>query len=162
MQGSAQVIEFLNEALTAELTAINQYFIASKMAANWGYPKLAAEYRDESMGEMRHAEELMDRILFLEGTPNMQRLFTVRVGEAPIEQFRLNYEMEKEAVQRYRRGERLCVDEGDAGSRALVERFLTEEEQHVDDIEAELENLGQIGEQLWLAKWTGPGESSGG
>lgn len=154
MQGSPQVHEILNEALSAELTAINQYFISSKMAADWGYHKLAKEYYDDSMGEMKHAETLIERILLLDGVPNMQRLFTVRVGEAPIEQFRLNYQLEVEAVERYRRAVRICADEGDPGTRTLVEQFLTEEERHVDEAEAELANLEQLGEGLWLAKWT--------
>jgi bacterioferritin len=153
MQGSAQVHEILNEALSAELTAINQYFIASKMATDWGYHKLAKEYYDESLGEMKHAETLIERILLLDGTPNMQRLFTVNVGEGPIEQFRLNYQLEQEAVERYRRAVRICADEADPGTRTLMERFLTEEEEHVDQAEAELANLEQLGEGLWLAKW---------
>jgi bacterioferritin len=153
MQGSAKVIETLNEALTAELTAVNQYFIASKMAADWGYAKLAKEYYDESITEMRHAETLIERILFLDGTPNLQRLFTVSVGESAVEQFRLNYEMEKAAVDRYRRGIAVCHEEGDPGSRAFLESFLAEEESHVDEAESQLANLEQLGEQLWLAKW---------
>ena len=153
MQGSPKVIEILNEALTAELTAVNQYFIASKMAADWGYPKLAKSYYDESIAEMRHAETLIERILFLEGTPNLQRLFTVAVGESAIEQFRLNYEMEKGAVERYRRAVGICGEEGDPGSRTLIEDFLRDEEHHVDEAESELANLAQLGEPLWLAKW---------
>ena len=153
MQGSAKVIEILNESLTAELTAVNQYFIASKMAADWGYAKLAKEYYDESIAEMRHAESLIERILFLDGTPNLQRLFTVAVGESAIEQFRANYEMEKGAVERYRRGVAVCAEEGDPGSRAFLEAFLADEEHHVDEAESELANLEQIGEALWLAKW---------
>jgi bacterioferritin len=153
MQGSPKVIDVLNEALTAELTAVNQYFIASKMAADWGYAKLAKNYYDESIAEMRHAETLIERILFLEGTPNLQRLFTVAVGESVVEQFRLNYEMEKGAVERYRRGIAVCSDEGDPGSRTALEDFLRDEEHHVDEAESELANLEQLGEQLWLAKW---------
>ena len=153
MRGSDAVIEILNESLTAELTAVNQYFIASKMAANWGYSRLAKEYYDESIAEMKHAETLIERVLFLEGVPNMQRLLPVRVGESVIEQFRLNYEMEKDAVERYRRASALCATEGDPGSRTLVEDFLREEEAHVDEAEAELDNLAQLGDQLWLAKW---------
>ena len=153
MQGSPKVIEVLNEALTAELTAVNQYFIASKMAATWGYAKLAKEYYDESIVEMRHAETLIERVLFLDGTPNLQRLFTVGVGESLIEQFRLNFEMEKAAVERYRRAISVCSNEGDPGSRSLLEEFLREEEHHVDEAEAQLTNLEQIGEPLWLAKW---------
>jgi bacterioferritin len=153
MQGSQAVIDVLNEALTAELTAVNQYFVASKMAANWGYSRLAKEYYDESIAEMKHAETLIERILFLDGVPNMQRLFPVRVGETAVEQFRLNFEMEVQAVQRYRRAVTLCSTEGDPGSRTLVEDFLREEEAHVDEAEAQLANLEQLGEQLWLAKW---------
>ena len=153
MQGSAKVIDVLNEALTAELTAVNQYFIASKMAADWGYARLAKSYYDESITEMKHAETLIERVLFLEGTPNLQRLFTVGVGENVLEQFRLNYEMEKAAVERYRRAIVVCGDEGDPGSRTLLEEFLREEEHHVGEAEAELANLEQIGEQLWLTKW---------
>ena len=153
MQGSPKVIDALNEALTAELTAVNQYFIASKMAKDWGYAKLAKEYYDESIAEMRHAETLIERILFLDGHPNLQRLFTVGVGESVIEQFRLNYEMEKAAVDRYRRAVATCADEGDPGTRTLIEGFLREEEDHVDDAESELANLEQLGEALWLAKW---------
>lgn len=153
MQGSSKVIEILNEALTAELTAVNQYFIASKMAADWGYAKLAKDYYDESIGEMKHAETLIERILFLDGTPNLQRLFTVAVGETVLEQFRLNYEMEKGAVERYRRGVTICSDEGDPGTRVFLEEFLRDEEHHVDEAESELANLEQIGEPLWLAKW---------
>ena len=153
MQGSAKVIEILNEALTAELTAVNQYFIASKMAADWGYAKLAKDYYDESIAEMRHAETLIERILFLDGTPNLQRLFTVAVGETAIEQFRLNYAMEQAAVDRYRRGVEICSQEGDTGSRVFLEEFLRDEEHHVDEAESQLANLEQLGEQLWLAKW---------
>ena len=153
MQGSEKVVEVLNEALTAELTAVNQYFIASKMAANWGYAKLAKDYYDESVGEMRHAETLMERILFLDGMPNMQRLFPVAVGESVIEQFRANLDMEVAAVQRYRRAVAVAADEGDPGTRSLLEEFLREEEHHVDEAEARLANLEQVGEQLWLAGW---------
>jgi bacterioferritin len=153
VQGSPKVVEILNEALTAELTAVNQYFIASKMAENWGYGKLAKDYYDESLGEMKHAETLIERLLYLEGTPNMQRLFPVAVGESVIEQFRANYEMELAAVERYQRAVRICTEEADPGTRVLVERFLEDEERHVDEAEAELDNLEQLGEQLWLAKW---------
>lgn len=153
MNGDPRVIEALNEALTAELTAVNQYFIASKMAANWGYHKLAKDYYDESIDEMKHAETLIERILFLDGTPNMQRLFSVQVGESVIEQFQLNYAMEKAAVERYREGSQLCASVGDLGTRVVMEQFLASEEAHVDEAEAELANLEQLGESLWLAKW---------
>lgn len=158
MQGAPQVLEILNEALTAELTAVNQYFIASKTAKDWGYHRLAADYYAESLGEMRHAETLIERILYLDGIPNMQRYFAVRVGETPVEQFRLNYEMEKEAVGRYQRGVAVCTEAGDPGTRVLFEGILTDEEAHVDEAETELANLEQLGEALWLAKWVGTPE----
>lgn len=157
MKGSEKVVDILNEALTAELTAVNQYFIASKMAADWGYPRLAKDYYDESIAEMKHAETLIERILYLDGHPNMQRLFTVQVGETVIEQFRANYAMEQAAVERYQRGIVVCVEEGDPGTRSLLEGFLHDEEHHVDEAEAELANLEQLGEALWLAKWAAPG-----
>ncbi len=154
MQGDPAVIDILNEALTAELTAVNQYFIASKMAADWGLPKLAKDYYDESIDEMKHAETLIERILFLDGVPNMQRLFPVAVGESAIEQFQLNYEMEQQAVARYTRAVEVCVAAGDPATRTIMEEFLRSEEHHVDDAESELANLEQLGEQLWLAKWS--------
>lgn len=153
MRGDPRVVEILNEALTAELTAVNQYFIASKMAADSGYHKLAKEYYDESISEMKHAEGLIDRILYLDGVPNMQRLFPVGVGEEPIEQFRLNYEMELAAVERYRRAVAICTEAADPGTRTMMEDLLREEEHHVDEAESELANLEQLGQQLWLAKW---------
>lgn len=153
MKTDAAVIEILNEALTAELTAVNQYFIASKMAADWGYSKLAKDYYDESIGEMKHAETLIERILYLDGVPNMQRLFPVGVGESVVEQFQLNYEMELGAVDRYQRAIAICAEHNDPGTRTLMEQFLTDEEHHVDEAETELANLEQLGEQLWLAKW---------
>jgi bacterioferritin len=153
MKASQDVVDILNEALTAELTAVNLYFIASKMAANWGYGRLAQEFYDESIGEMKHAETLIERILYLEGVPNMQRLFPVTVGESVAEQFRLNHRFEAQAVERYQRGIAIAARDGDPGTRALLERILADEEHHVDEAEAELENLAQLGEQLWLAKW---------
>lgn len=159
MRGNPAVIEILNEALTAEMTAINQYFIASKMAADQGLGRLAKEYYDESINEMKHAEVLIERILYLDGVPNMQRLFPVGVGETPVEQFRLNYEMELGAVERYQRGIAICVEGADPGTRKLMEEILVEEEHHVDEAEAELANLEALGEALWLAKWTGGAEA---
>ncbi|MGH8907823.1 MAG: bacterioferritin [Egibacteraceae bacterium] len=153
MKGSTPVLDILNEALTAELTAVNQYFISSKMAKNWAYSKLAHEYYEESIGEMKHAQSIIERVLMLEGIPNMQRLFTVQVGETVVEQFKLNYEMEKAAVDRYRRGVAVCHEEGDPGTRAFFESILADEEAHVDNAEGELDQLDQIGEPLWLQKW---------
>src|SRR5688572_33102817 len=116
MRGDAQVLEFLNEQLTAELTAINQYFLHARMQANWGYTKLAAHARHESIDEMRHAEVLTDRILFLEGLPNFQRLFPLRVGESVREQFNADMQIEVEAVDRLRRGIEYMRSVGDVTS----------------------------------------------
>ena len=104
MEGSPEVIEFLNEALTAELTAINQYFAHSKLCENWGWHRLAAKYREESFEEMRDAEKLIDRIILLDGMPNLQRLGSVRVGETVPEQFEVDRDLEVAAIERYRRG----------------------------------------------------------
>ena len=104
MQGSPEIIEFLNDALTAELTAINQYFAHSKLCENWGWHRLAEKYREESIGEMRDAEKLIDRILLLEGLPNVQRLGSVRVGETVPEQLEVDLALEAEAIDRYRAG----------------------------------------------------------
>lgn len=153
MKGDKAVLEILNEALSAELTAINQYFIASKLAGDWGYATLAKEFYAESINEMKHAETLIDRILYLDGVANMQRLFPVKVGENLPEQFRFNLELEKAAVERYQRAARVCAEAGDPGTRMLMEGLLQEEEHHVDEGETELENLRQLGEALWLAKW---------
>ena len=112
MQGDADIIELLNEVLTAELTAINQYFIHAKMCDNWGYDRLAEHGRDESIDEMKHAESLIERILYFEGVPNMQRLFPVRVGETVPEQFQLDLELEYDAVERLNRGIAVAVEQG--------------------------------------------------
>ena len=124
MQGSDRIIEFLNEALTAELTAINQYFAHAKLCENWGWSKLAAKYREESIEEMHDAEKLMDRILLLDGMPNLQRLGTVRVGETPMEQFEVDKVLEEEAIERYRRGVQLALEDGDPGTRELLEHLV--------------------------------------
>lgn len=153
MRGDPTVIEILNEALTAELTAVNQYFIASRMAQDWGYAALGKDWYDESIGEMKHADTLIQRILFLEGVPNMQRLDPVGVGESAIEQYRLNLAMERKAVERYQRAVAICAEAGDPGTRTLMEDILRQEEHHVDEGETEMVNLQQLGEQLWLAKW---------
>ena len=155
MRGDSDLIEALNEILTAELTAINQYFIHYKMCENWGYHRLAKKKREESMGEMRDAEALMHRILFLEGVPNMQRLFPVRVGEDPIEQHRLDLALEVEAVERYNRAVALAREKGDNGTRSLLEPILRDEEESVDWLEAQLHLVGEVGEKRYLAEQFG-------
>ena len=150
MQGSPKIIEFLNEALTSELTAINQYFAHAKICENWGYLGLAAKYREESVEEMNDAEKLMDRILLLEGMPNMQRLNSVRIGETVPEQLALDRSLEEHAIAMYRRGVELALSEGDPGTRDLLERLVVGEEQHLDWIETQQQIIGDIGVERYL------------
>jgi bacterioferritin len=152
MQGHDDIIELLNEVLTAELTAINQYFVDAKMADNWGYQRLGARFRHESIDEMKDADELIERILYLEGMPNLQRLGSVRVGETMPEKLALALELERDAIVRLNRGIALCVERADNGSRALLEHILEGEEQHGDWLEGQLELISQVGEGLYLAE----------
>ena len=149
------MLEFLNEVLTAELTAINQYFIDSKMMANWGYKRLADHVRTDSIDEMGDAEKLIDRILYLEGVPNLQRLGSVRVGETVAEKLTLALQLETEAIQRLNRGIALCVEAGDHGSREVAETILAGEEEHADWLETQLELIRQLGEPHYLAQQMG-------
>ena len=154
MQGDSRVIEFLNEQLTAELTAINQYFLHAKMQENWGYTKLAKHTRAESIDEMRHAEVLTDRILFLDGLPNFQRLFPLRVGETVKEQFNADMQIEVEAVDRLRRGIEHMRSVGDVTSAKIFEDILADEEHHIDYLETQLHLLETLGDQLYLQNVT--------
>ncbi len=151
-RGDAQVIEILNEILTAELTAINQYFIHAKMCANWGFDRLAKKKREESIEEMHDADRLIERILYLGGTPNMQRLSPVRVGENAIEQHKLDLQLELEAVQRYNRGVALAREKGDNGTKELLEHHLKTEESSVDWLESQLYLVEQLGAPAYLAE----------
>lgn len=159
MRGDSQILEALNEILTAELTAINQYFIHAKMCANWGYPRLAKKKREESIDEMKDADHVIERILFLDGVPNMQRLFPVRVGEDPIEQHRLDLALETEAVGRYNKAIAIAREKGDNGTRALLEQLLRGEEHSVDWLESQLHVIDQIGKERYLAEQLGDDES---
>ena len=152
MRGDPEIIELLNEVLTSELTAINQYFIHAKMLSNMGYPRLAKKKREESIEEMHHADEVIERILFLDGVPNMQRLFPVRVGEEPVEMHKLDLAVEVEARDRLNRGIALAVSKGDNGSRALLESILKSEEESIDWLETQLMVIGQIGREAYLAE----------
>lgn len=147
MQGDVQVLELLNEVLTSELTAINQYFIHSKMCANWGYKRLADKKWHESLEEMKHADQIIERILYLDGTPNMQRLFPVKVGENAVEQHKLDLELEIDAVARLNRGIALCRDKGDHGTGELLEKILVNEEEGIDWLEAQLHAISEIGKE---------------
>ena len=150
MQGPATIIEFLNEALTAELTAINQYFAHAKLCENWGWMRLAHTYRDESVEEMRDAEKLIERILVLEGMPNLQRLGSVRIGESVPEQLTLDRALEEEAVRRYRDGIALALQENDPGTREILEHLLVGEEEHLDWIETQQRVIADIGIERYL------------
>ena len=152
MRGDPAVIEALNGILTAELTAINQYFIHAKMCRNWGFHRLAKHNREESIDEMKHADEVIERILFLDGVPNMQRLGSVRVGEAVAEQFKLDLELEYEAVKRYNGAIVLCSEKNDAGTRELLEELLKDEESSVDWHEAQLGLIETLGVERYLAE----------
>ena len=150
MQGDTRVIEFLNEQLSAELTAINQYFLHAKMQEHWGYTKLAKYTRAESMDEMRHAEVLTDRILFLEGLPNYQRLFPLRIGQSVPEIFRCDREIEVEAIDRLKRGIEHMESVQDYVSRDLFRSILEDEEHHIDYLDTQLDIIEKIGEELYL------------
>ncbi|MGH3680074.1 MAG: bacterioferritin [Natronosporangium sp.] len=154
MRGDERVIEFLNEQLSAELTAINQYFLHARMQENWGYTKLAAHTRAESLDEMRHAEVLTDRILFLEGLPNYQRLFPLRIGESVPEQFRCDMQVEQEAIDRLRRGIAYMRSVDDITSARIFEDILADEEQHIDYLETQLALIDTLGEPIYLQNVT--------
>ena len=152
MKGNSEIVEALNETLTAELTAINQYFIHYRMRTNWGFERIGKKSFEESIGEMKHADQVIQRILFLDGIPNMQRLSKVKVGETVSEQLQLDLELELEAVVRLNRTIKLARDQGDNGTRELVEEILTSEEEHIDWLEAQLELIRQVGEPNYLAQ----------
>jgi bacterioferritin len=159
MKGDPQVIDLLNEVLTNELTAINQYFIHAKMSENWGYERLYKKVRDESIEEMKHADEVIERILFLEGLPNLQRLGKVNVGENVPEQLRLDLDLERHAIPVLNRGIALCRNLGDNGSADLLEDMLEEEEEHANWLEAQLTLIDQVGVQNYLSEQIKKGDS---
>jgi len=152
MKGNDEVIQVLNEVLTSELTAINQYFIHSKMCEDWGFQKLAAKKRAESIEEMKHADVVIARILYLEGVPNMQRYFPVKVGEDAIEQHRLDLQVEYDAVKRLNAGIGLCREKGDNGTRELLETILKDEEEGIDWLEAQLHLVETVGRERYLSE----------
>lgn len=150
MQGSQRVIDALNAGLTIELTAINQYFCQAKMCKNWGFNKLAAKHYEESMGEMKHAEKLIDRILFLEGVPEIARYDVIRVGTNVTEQFEHDLALETKGVLTYRDAVKICEEEKDAGSRDLLTSILVESEEHVDWLETQLGLIQSTGLEIYL------------
>ena len=152
MRGDSEVIEALNEVLTAELTAINQYFIHHKMCENWGYQRLSKKKKEESIDEMKHADSIIERILYFDGIPNMQRLSPIRVGENPVEQHKLDLAVETEAIDRLNGSIALCREKGDNGSRELLESILENEEESADWLEAQLHIVDEIGAERYLAE----------
>jgi bacterioferritin len=152
MKGNDDVIDLLNDVLTAELTAVNQYFLDAKMCANWGYERLAERFRTESIDEMKDADDLIERILFLDGLPNLQRLGNLRIGESVREKLSIALDLEREAITRLNDGIARCTAVGDNGSRDLLEEILDGEEEHADWLETQLSLIDQIGEQFYLAQ----------
>ena len=152
MKGDARLIEGLNEILTGELTGINQYFIHAMMCQNWGYERLAAKIREESIGEMNHAEKIIERILHLEGVPNLTRLEKIQVGERVLNQLQFDLEVENVAIRRFNRMVALAVEVGDNGSRQMLEEMLASEEEHQHWLESQLELIRQVGEANYLAQ----------
>ncbi len=152
MKGQPEIVALLNDVLGGELVAINQYFMHAKMCANWGYGKLAHKVRTESIEEMRHAEELVDRILFLEGVPNLQKLDKLNVGETVKEQFLSDLALEERARERLNDGMKLCRDQGDHVSEQLLRKILVNEEEHIDWLEMQLDVIDKLGVELYLSQ----------
>lgn len=152
MKGDPKVIDLLNEILTGELTAINQYFLHAKMCQNWGYHRLAEHIRKESIDEMKHADYLIERVLYLEGLPNLQRLGKLNIGTTVVEMLRNDLGVEAVAIPLLNRSIETCRQLGDNGSEALLTKILVSEEEHVDWLEAQLELVKQVGEANYLSQ----------
>src|SRR6516162_4883383 len=152
MKGEPKVIEFLNQVLKAELTAINQYFLHAEMCENWGYERLAKLIRKESIEEMQHAEKLIERILYLDGSPNMSDYFKINIGQTVEQQYKNDVQLEYDAVKRLNDGIQLCIAQNDGGSRELAEKILSDEEHHIDWLEAQLHAIEEMGYQDYLAQ----------
>jgi bacterioferritin len=152
MQGKPEIIDALNDILTGELTAINQYFLHARMCENWGYKRLWEHVKAESIDEMKHADKLIERILYLDGMPNVQRLGKVNIGQTVPEQLKLDLELERGALQKLNQYIELARSLGDNGSRDLFEDILESEERHVNWLEAQLSLIAQVGEANYLAQ----------
>lgn len=152
MRGNSKVIAALNEALHEELVAINQYFLHAEMCQNWGYERLYKHIKEQSIDEMKHAEELIERILFLEGTPNVSEALAVKIGGSVKEQIENDLSLEVDAVSMYNRHIRIAAEAGDNTSRDIFEKLLKDEEDHVDWLEAQLHQMGEIGADKYLAQ----------
>lgn len=152
MQGDPDVLRLLNEQLTSELTAINQYFLHSKMQENWGFTELATRTRAESFDEMRHAEAITDRILLLDGLPNYQRIGSLRVGQTLREQFESDLALEYDVLNRLKPGIIMCRERQDSTTAQLFEKIVADEEEHVDYLHTQLELMDKLGEALYSAQ----------
>jgi len=152
LQGDPDVLRLLNEQLTSELTAINQYFLHSKMQESWGYTELAKHTRAESFEEMVHAEKITDRILLLDGLPNYQRIGSLRIGQTLREQFESDLAIEHEVVARLKPGIAMCRDKHDSTTAILFEEILADEEEHIDYLETQLQLMDRLGEELYSAQ----------
>jgi bacterioferritin len=150
MKGDAKVISFLNKALTNELTAINQYFLHARMFKNWGFNKLNEKVYHESIDEMKHADRLIERVLFLEGLPNLQNLDKIMIGEHPQEMLQCDLDLEKTAVPLLKEAIEYCESVQDFVSRELLEDILASEEEHIDWLETQLELIKSVGIQNYL------------
>jgi bacterioferritin len=158
MKGDAKVLEALNRALTTELTAINQYFVQAKMLKNWGYLTLAKKMHEESIGEMKHADKIIERILFLQGIPNIARYDVIRVGKDVREQLENDLKLEMTGVKGYNEAIELCIKVKDAGTRELLEEILVSSEDHVDWLETQIGLIERLGLQNYLTEKLGEGE----
>jgi bacterioferritin len=152
MQGSLRIIDLLNKLLSLELRAINQYFTHYKVCQNWGYERMAKKFREQSLAEMTDAEEIMDRVLYFEGMPNLQRFDGFMVGETVPEQLQLSLELEKEAVAQITALMAACQEEGDTGTREFLAPKLLEEQAHISWIESQLTVIDQIGVANYLTQ----------
>jgi len=152
MKGNPDILSLLNDILTNELTSINQYFIHAKMCDNWGYERLAKKVHDESIEEMKHADELIERVLYLEGVPNLQKLNKLQVGQTVEEQLKSDLGLEKAAIDLFNKGIQKARDLGDNGTEELLSDMLTDEEEHANWLEAQLELISQVGLQNYLAE----------
>jgi len=155
MKGHQEVIDALNEGLTIELTAINQYFIQAKMVQDWGFQRLGRKHYEESMGEMKHAELLIDRILFLEGVPEIARYGAIHPGTNVKEQFEFDLKLETSGVNAYNKASQICQEHGDNGSKDLVDKILIESEEHVDWLESQLDLIKALGIENYLTTQVG-------
>jgi len=155
MRGNQEVIDALNDGLTIELTAVNQYFVQAKMVQNWGLQRLGRKHYEESIGEMKHAEWLIDRIIFLDGVPEIARYDVIRAGSNVKEQFEFDLELETKGVNTYNKAIEVCLKHSDGGSRELIEKILVESEEHVDWLESQLDLIDKMGIENYFVTQVG-------